>query len=390
VTSHVRATRLPRAARGAALLVTALSLTAVPAGNAAAAVRAPAARPAPAASATPGPPVFAHYYLWWSTLHWQDKLGADYPYAASPPPLPATTDADGCGAVTRYAGNQLTDVPLARLESQDTPGVIEKDVRQAAAAGLAGFNVNWIGTGLAGQTSDSISYSRRLAALVDAVHRVNREGIPFRVAFGLKASASRRTDGQLVNDIDYLVRTYGGDSAVDHSWSGSRLPIVWNGSRTYSDASLAAVSRAVRSRAAVLGDEISSSWSGARAASLDGNAYYWSSQDPVRNPQSFAQLRTLAATVKGSAPNPDGSPKVWLAPLNPGFSARLLTGSATCVPRRGGQTLVDLFHGNATSDPDGFLLISWNEIAEGTHIKPMRRYGYRYTNTVRELVDGTA
>jgi hypothetical protein len=38
---------------------------------------------------TPGPKVYAYYYLWWSSNHWQNKLGASYPYTASPLPLPA-------------------------------------------------------------------------------------------------------------------------------------------------------------------------------------------------------------------------------------------------------------------------------------------------------------
>ena len=30
------------------------------------------------------PRVYAYYYLWWSAQHWQDKLGSNYPYTASP------------------------------------------------------------------------------------------------------------------------------------------------------------------------------------------------------------------------------------------------------------------------------------------------------------------
>lgn len=340
------------------------------------------------AAGTPAPRIFAYYYLWWSSQHWKDKLGSSYPYAASPLPLPATTDADGCNPVSRYSGNQLADVPTT-LESQDTPGVIEKDVRQAAAAKLVGFVVNWIGTGSASQTPDSVTYSRRLAALMTAVHKVNSEGIPFTVIFSLKSSATIVSSTYLTNDINYLVRTYGADSAVDHSYSGSRIPIIWTGSRKYSDATLASVSRAVRSRAMLLGDETASSWKPSRAASLDGDHYYWSSQDPYRNPQSFSQLRTLASMVRGSGPNPDGSRKVWLAPLDPGYSSHLLNGSSTCVPRRGGQTLIDLYKGNSTTFPDAYTLISWNEISEGSYIKPMQRYGTLFTDTVSRIVSGT-
>src|SRR5215212_4764226 len=73
-------------------------------------------------------PVYAYYYLWWSTQHWQEKLGPYYPYAAAAPlPLPAVTDADGCNALSNYGGNQLLDVP-ATLVSQDDPGAIENDM----------------------------------------------------------------------------------------------------------------------------------------------------------------------------------------------------------------------------------------------------------------------
>ena len=84
-----------------------------------------------------GRPVYAYYYLWWSTQHWRDKLGSNYPYSTSPLPLPARTDADGCNAVSNYAGNQLLDVPTA-LVSQDDPGAIESDIRTAKNAGITG------------------------------------------------------------------------------------------------------------------------------------------------------------------------------------------------------------------------------------------------------------
>jgi hypothetical protein len=99
------------------------------------------------AVATAGKPVYAYYYLWWSTQHWKDKLGSNYPYTATPLPLPARTDADGCNAVSNYAGNQLLDVPT-KLVSQDDAGVIEGDIRTAKGAGITGFWLNWVGDGI--------------------------------------------------------------------------------------------------------------------------------------------------------------------------------------------------------------------------------------------------
>ena len=53
----------------------------------------------------PGPKVYAYYYLWWSSNHWHNKLGASYPYSSFPLPLPVTTGVDGCNAVSKCSGN---------------------------------------------------------------------------------------------------------------------------------------------------------------------------------------------------------------------------------------------------------------------------------------------
>ena len=332
-----------------------------------------AGMPAPAAQvvkAKAGAPVFAYYYLWWSRSHWVDMLGPNYPLATKPLPLPATLDASGCNPTSRYAGNQLTDVPTA-LYSQDDPGFIEADVRQAAAAGLAGFAVNWSGTGNSAQTTTDSVYSRRLQAMVDAVHKVNSEGTPFTLWLSYKASAKTLSTATILGDLGYFAAKYGRDSAFDRTLS-PKPTVIWQGSRKYAVSVLAAVNGRYRSALRLIGDE--KIWSTARSPYLDGDAYYWSSQNPWANPQSFAQLATLASTVRASGPNPDGSAKIWVAPAAPGFDTQLVGGSS-CVPRRGGDTLRKLIEGNGATKPDAWGVISWNEIAEGTYIDPMTRYG---------------
>lgn len=334
-------------------------------------------------SAAPKTKMFAFYYLWWSKAHWVSTLGSHYPSTASPLPLPARLDATGCNPVTNYTGNTLTDVPTA-LFSQDDPGRIATDVRQAAAAGLSGFIVNWIGSGTASQTVTSNPYNRRLQALVDAVHSINQAGVPFSLWISYKASASVLPMTTIVNDLAYLRTHYGADKAFDRSQS-SRVTLIWQGSRKYSVSSLQQVASRYRSSFRILGDE--SSWSTTRAAYLDGDAYYWSSQDPYRNPQSFSQLATLANAVRASGSNPDGSRKAWIAPLSPGYDKQLAGGS-NCVPRRGGLTMQTLFAGNAKTAPDAWGLISWNEVVEGTYIEPLQRYGQQSLNMVHTLVAG--
>jgi hypothetical protein len=336
------------------------------------------------AAATPsGTRVFAYYYLWWSRDHWNTQLGTSYPTAAKPLPLPARLDANGCNPVSLFPGNKLTDVP-SQLYSQDDPGFIEADVREAAAAGLAGFAVNWIGTGAASQTSNDNPYSKRLAAIVAAVRKVNAEGIPFKLWLSYKASVNVLSLSAIQNDLAFFAKTYGSDPAFDRSQS-PRPTVIWQGSRKYPVSTLDQISRTHRSRLRILGDE--SSWSAQRAPYLDGNAYYWSSQNPWANPQSFSQLRSLAASVKASGKNLDGSAKAWIAPLAPGYNKQLI-GGPSCVPRKGGQTLRALYDGNKTTAPEAYGLISWNEITESTYVDPMTRYGRQDLDVIKSIIAG--
>ncbi|MEO6502910.1 MAG: hypothetical protein ABIQ09_13485 [Jatrophihabitantaceae bacterium] len=370
----MRRARLRLIALGASAIV---GLWLVPAMS----VPAASAPPAAAATTLAKPPVFAYYYLWWSANQWKTKLGPDYPLTASPLPLPATLDSTGCGARTRYAGNTLTDVP-GKIYSQDDPGFIEADVRQAAAAGLSGFAVNWIGNGAVSQSATSNPYSARLQVLVNAVRKVNAEGIAFKLWLSYKASASVLPAAHISNDLGYIARTYGANPAFDRSRS-AKVTVIWQGSRKYPASTLSSVGAPLRSKLRILGDE--TTWSSSRAPYLDGNAYYWSSQNPYSNPQSFKQLASLAAAVRASGANPDGTAKVWVAPITPGYNKELAGGSA-CVPRRGGQTIRTLYTGNGATHPDAFGLISWNEITEGSYIDPMTRYGYQDLNALSSLI----
>ncbi len=345
----------------------------------------PTAAPRVANAAAPSRRVFAYYYLWWSLSHWHNKLGTSYPYAQRPLPLPASLDPSGCPPRSLYPGNQLTDVP-AELFTQDDPAVVSRDVAQAAAAGLSGFIVNWRGTGVAGQSTQDSSLSRRLASLVTAVHQANAAGANFHLWISLQASATLLSRSAIVNDLDYLARTYAGDPAFDHA-NGPRIVLLWTGSRKYSLDMVRAVSTQFRSSFLLLGDENWKTWPDGRAAYLDGDSYYWSSQDPYGNPASFQQLQQLAAMVRASGPNPDGTRKLWFSPFTPGYDS-ILNGGSSCIPRRDGATMRTLFQGNAASNPDAWALISWNEVTEGTYVEPLQRWGGSPLATLKSLIGG--
>jgi hypothetical protein len=326
-------------------------------------------------------PVFVIYYLWWTAHHWQDRLGAS---ASTSGTLPATLDASGCGAHSAYAGNKLTDVPGPGGYDQSSAATIERDVRLAASTGITGFAVNWNGAGTAGQSVGSTAGNRELQYVFDAVHKINAEGIPFRLMLNYKASARKLSTATINGDMSYFTSRYGADPALDHTYA-NRAEMIWAGSWKYTSGELSTVSASFRGKLFLIGDEKPSTWNAARAAQLDGASYYWSSQDPWGNPASFGQLRTLADAVHAGT-NPDGRAKTWLAPFTPGYNAQLLYGTSTCVPRRDGQTMHQLFGGNKASNPDGWTFISWNEIAEGSYIVPLTRYGQKYTNELKSVI----
>jgi hypothetical protein len=330
--------------------------------------------------------MYAFYYLWWDTAHWHARLGPSYPYTSAPAPLPATLSGDGCAVTTNYPGNQLTDVPSS-LWTQDDPKQIQADVAMAALSGLAGFAVSWAGTGLPNQTTSSSAFNKRLATLVDAVHRINQAGTPFSLWIAYISSARIRTQTAIDNDLSYFQKTYGTDTAFDHS-NGGRPTLVMMGSRKYPQSVLDTVSARWRPHYYLVADENWDTWNSAKAADFDADQYYWSSQNPVSNPASFTDITRLAAEVR-STPNPDGSQKQFFSPLAPGYN-KVLGGGKGCVPRNGGQTMRDIYAGNSQANPNGWMVISWNEIDEGTYIMPLERYGNQSLNTLSSIISQSA
>ena len=278
------------------------------------------------------PRVYAYYYLWWSQNHWRNKLGPSYPLDASTPPLPATTDADGCTPISNFIGNQLLDVPLV-IAGQDEPGVIEQDIRDAKSAGITGFWLNWVGAGTTSQNLTSVTYTPRLAEAFAASNRVG--GFTNWVSYKV---ASLQPVDHIINDLNFLYAQFGNEPAWERI--DGKPVVTFTGSRKYSDADVAQISNAVRDRLFLVGDESRRTLTDARMAMFDGLTYYWSTQDPYGNPQSFDQIKEIGDRVHAAG-------KRWYAPLTPGYNSYLLNGQTNCIPRRNGETLRAIWRGNA-------------------------------------------
>jgi hypothetical protein len=328
-------------------------------------------------------PVFAHYYMWWTARHWRNKLGPEYEIESTFPLTPALLHQDGCTASSRFNGNTLLDVPPELyLVDQDAAGTFDLHIAQAASAGIDGFAVAWPGDGTAGQTPTSNRWNQRLAAMVAAVERFNEEDGEFRLMVAYQSRRADRTPrpvAEVANDLAYLAREYTEHPVFRIADATDRPLVSWMGSSSYRPEEIRTASASLRSEIALIGNEHRlENWERGVADSFDGDHWYWSSQNPATNPASFAQLRALASAIHDED-------KLWLAPIAPGFNISNFGLGGSCVPREQGETMRRLYESNVTSQPDLWLVISWNEFLENTYVQPSLRYGSRYLDLIREI-----
>ncbi|MDQ1474897.1 MAG: hypothetical protein QOE62_126 [Actinomycetota bacterium] len=333
--------------------------------------------------ATTHKPMFVHYYLWWDKAHWQSKSGTAYARALMHHALPAALKSNGCAATTPYPGNKLLDAPAPPLGmySQDSPATFARQVQQASSAGIDGFVVSWAGNGQRTQTAASTAFSRRFAMLVRAVaaHNAVRGARRFALMLGyqgLNNSRSPRSATWIANDLAYFARAYGSSSVFHVPAYGAKPVVMFLGSRKFSVWALHTMIDPVHRRLTLIGDEHGlTQWKRGVASVFDGDGWYWSSQNPYGNPQSFAQLRALANVLHSQH-------KLWFSPLAVGYNKANFGLGGSCVPRKGAETLIRLYAGNLTSHPDGWMLISWNEYLENTYVEPSLRYGSVSLNVI--------
>ena len=240
----------------------------------------------------------------------------------------------------------------------------------AAKTGLAGFAVSWAGTGQPHQTASSSAFNRRLAMLVAAVHQVNRAGVTFSLWVAYISSARIRTRARSTTTCPTCRRPTA--TTRPSTTATGRPTLIMMGSRKYPQSVLDAFSARWRPHFYLVGDENWDTWNSAKAADFDADQYYWSSQNPVTNPASFSDIAQLAAEVR-STRNPDGSPSSSSAPWRP-VTTRCSGADRVAYPATGARPC-GAFHRQLGGQPDGWMVISWNEIDEGTYIMPLERYG---------------
>jgi len=298
--------------------------------------------PSPSASASgssPAPrtaPVFAYYYMWMQGSYWSThKL--DHP-------------------VQPFPGN---------YNSLD-PAVINWQIAQAKAAGITGFLVSW---------KDNATYRKILPEVEAAANAANfKLGLLYE---SINAAKQPVSVSIVAADYKYFVATY----ASNPAWYtiNGKVVTAWDGTQLYSPVSVASVTRPVRSRLLVLSTGNNVAEYQRLAAFTDGDAYYWSSNNPATSPQSGAKLASMGAAVHQK----NG---LWIAPFAPGFNATLI-GGHLIVPRSSGGTLRSEYVLAVAASPDILGLISWNEWTENTYMEPSVNFGSTYVNVLKGMIN---
>ena len=185
-------------------------------------------------------------------------------------------------------------------------------------AGITGFWLNWNGDGTTSQTRTSVTYTRRLAEAfaASAAWEASRIGSVTRLLPCLLRI-------YIINDLNFLYNEFKNETAWERI--DGKPVVTFTGSRKYSDADVLKISNAVRDRMYLVGDETRATLTPTRIAMFDAITYYWSSQDPYGNPQSFSQIKEMGDKVHAAG-------KRWYAPLAPGYNSHLLNGQWHLCP----------------------------------------------------------
>jgi hypothetical protein len=283
------------------------------------------------ASSKPSPvPLLAYYYIWFTPQSWS---------------------------------RAKTDLPELGLYSSDDRNIVRQHVRWAKAAGIDGFIVSW-------KSTDTLN--RRLRLLIDVA---TEEQFKLQIIYqGLDFERNPLPATRIANDLDLFLREFA-DNPVFNIF-GHPL-IIWSGTWKFSASEVAQVTGGRRDRLLILASERKPKEYERLATLVDGNAYYWSSANPGTFPDYQGRLDAMAQIVRQHH-------GLWIAPVAPGFDARLIGGTRV-VERDDGIMLRSQFAAALASSPDALGLISWNEFSENSHVEPSQAFGHRYLDVLAEL-----
>ncbi len=281
-----------------------------------------------AAHAEGGPAVLAQYYAWFDSSSW------------------------GPG--------KTSDVPQPPYSSADR-GTIDRQVSQAQAAGIDGFELDWWGPN---NPTDS-----NLQTLLSVASTRN-----FKVTLVMDLNSPFiHNSGDLVNTLRYATRYFGNGAWFRHD---GKPFIGFYGTRKYDVAT----------------------WSWVRSQVDPGHAAEWIAEGDIFSyldvfdgiyPYSIAWSPDPAGQLASYASRARAYPgKLWVATVMPGYNDTLLGRSnGFAVDRQGGGYYGRLWQGAIASQPDLVSISTWNEWPEGSQIEPAQSYGNTYLQLTKQYAD---
>jgi hypothetical protein len=275
---------------------------------------------------------------------------------------------------------KMTDLPPVSYDSAAT-GTIDRQISQAANAGINGFITSWWGQGDSTDVNFAALQSR--AAMRSAAGRSRFTS----TIYFEPDSPKLRTQAEIIQGLRYVMRTYA-QSPFFFRLHGKPVIFIWD---------------------ALGNGRALTEWSAIRAAVDPGHRTLWSADGT--NPSLLTVFDgmhlfaaadwavadgTIGATDTGFRQDVDAfnvahhTQRFWAAGVSPGWNDTRVPGRAHphITPRRDGATYRASWAGAKASRPDLITITSWNEWFEGSNIEPSTHFGKLYLHLTRGETGG--
>lgn len=269
----------------------------------------------------------------------------------------------------------MSDLPVTRYDSGDG-ATIDRQISQAAHAGITGFITSWPGPG----TTQDTNLARLLAHGASFERRTHTHFVSSVYVETDEASLGRHLESAL----RYLIRRYTGDPHY-FRWHGKPVIFIWDplgGGRTLG--TWASLRKKLDPRHHLIW---SAEGTNLRLLSVfDGlhlySAAYWGLLDGTIGSvdRSFRQRIDAYNAAHHSS-------KVWAAGVEPGYDDTHIPGrrGAYRVPRKNGATYRTSWSAAMSSRPDWVTITTFNEWFEGAMVEPSVHFGTKYLALTKQL-----
>jgi hypothetical protein len=267
----------------------------------------------------------------------------------------------------------MSDLPATRYDSSDA-ATLDRQIRQAANAGITGFITSWPGPG---NTQD-----QNLATLLSREAAYDRQtGVHFVSSIYIESDADAIRNN-LAGALQYAISHYTNDRNF-FRWQGRPVIFIWH---------------------PIGNGRTLSTWAALRRRLDPNHRLIWSAEgvDPSLL-TVFDGLHLFSAAywglLDGTIPSVDqsfrskidafnaahGTHRIWAAGVEPGYDDTRVPGrvGAYRVPRNRGVTYRTSWTAAMSSRPDWVTVTTFNEWFEGSMIEPSVTYGNYYLTLTR-------